>query len=140
MQIVYETLPTNSVDLDHASVFTLACDAEDEGLGFPTIVDAIIDAGCIDYVDASGVVTPIHWGKTAPNEFGCYDVVVDLPKIDLPHLRCLWIAGVIDREYPAIPDHKCPECLEMFSPDFGTQTECSSYCNLLARGASPDGF
>lgn len=141
-QFIYEDLPSHSIDLDKNVVFTMGYDIEDQELGIPTITDRVVTSGCVHLVDTeTGMDTPIYWGKTDPNTYGASAVVVDLPWIDLRHLQCLSIVGVIDGDYPTLPERKCPECGKIFSPTLGAQTECSQECNTLARtDASPDGF
>jgi len=103
-QIVYETLPAHSVDLDNDVVFTMEYDIGDEFLNIPTITDRVVSSGCVHLVDTTtGMNTPIYWGKTAPNAYGISAIVVDLPEIDLQHLQCLWITGVIGGDFPSLP-------------------------------------
>jgi hypothetical protein len=103
-QIVYETLPSHSVDLDNDVVFTLEYDIEDEVLNIPTITDRVVSSGCAHLVDTeAGKDTPIYWGKTSPNAYGISAVVVDIPEINLQHLQCLWITGVIGGDFPSLP-------------------------------------
>jgi len=104
-QVVYETLPTHTVDLDNDVVFTMEYDIEDQELGIPTITDRVVTSGCVHLVDTeNGIDTPIYWGKTSSNAYGISAVVVDLPEITLQHLQCLWITGVIGGDsLPSLP-------------------------------------
>lgn len=112
-QIVYETLPCCFIDLDHCTVLTLDTMVEDQELfdgatGEEQILDSVIESGRIEVVDMdTGKVTPIHWGKTSPStEDGFVDVIVDLPEININHLRALWLYGVIDGDCPDTPPNR----------------------------------
>ena len=104
-QKVYANLPAYSVDLDHASVSTLAAEIEDQTFfhdSFPCILDSIIDAGVISIAHTDGHIEDIHWGRTAPNEHGVYDVLIDTPMVTLTALRALWVYNVIGDEFPDV--------------------------------------
>jgi hypothetical protein len=100
-QHIFEPLPAQSVDLNHAFVSTLSYETEE--MPEYTRIDDVIDAGVINLVDTNlGVETKLHWGKTAPDANGQYAVIVDAPEIKLEHLQVLWLAKVIDGDMPTV--------------------------------------
>jgi hypothetical protein len=97
---VYETLPAGMVDLDKCSVCAWPV-AEEE----PAMIDNVIQSGVVvlyntkhfkgDALGAFLFPSNIYWGKTAVNEQGFYNIVVDVPEITESILMALYIMNVI---------------------------------------------
>lgn len=99
--IVYESLPTDCVDLDKVVILTLDSEVEDQTRGLDTSVDRVSSSGILRLLHDSGIIQNIHWGKTAPNEWGTSTIIVDAPMLTLPIIQCLWVMMVIEGEYPS---------------------------------------
>lgn len=106
MQTVYDRLPCRGfVDLDRACVVTMEEVVDNVELFGDTpdynAVDRVTSAGELIIADVTnGTESRISWGKTAPDEDGFYDVVIDATEITIEILTGLWLLGVIDGECP----------------------------------------
>jgi hypothetical protein len=94
---VYETLPAFSVDLDKECVCSwpvaeeeVAWDLLSDG---ERLIDTMIDGGTV-YVLG---ISELAWAKSAPDEHGFCDVLVDAPKITRSILWALYNAGIIGK-------------------------------------------
>jgi len=97
-------LPTASIDLDNCSVMTLQSEIDDADIlegRWPSVINRVVESGEVGLLhDDTGVTETISWGRTAKDEHGIFDVVVDVKAITLDILRVLWVTGVIDGAFP----------------------------------------
>lgn len=99
MSHFWENLPSGSIDFEWCSVISMTELLEEENYELcPNPLDHVIESGTVEMMQNGNLVT-IPWGRTAPNEHGVYEVVVDVPEITLPIIQLLWRTCIIDRPF-----------------------------------------